>query len=102
MKKGLLIALLALGVVVTAAAGSQHKQSPKPKYQAKADTSFNVKAESFGDFSSMEKMMEDMHKQSRNFFDNALEQTSPSAIFPTHRALLKTDDPPNKSHPGTL
>ncbi|TCN70115.1 hypothetical protein [Acetobacteroides hydrogenigenes] len=72
MKKGLLIALLALGVVVTAAAGSQHKQSSKPKYQAKADTSFNVKAESFGDFSSMEKMMEDMHKQSRNFFDNAM------------------------------
>ena len=72
MRKGLLIALLALGVVATAAAGSLQKKSVKPKYQAKADTSFNIQSEDFDSPASIEKMMKEMHKQSRNFMSDAM------------------------------
>jgi hypothetical protein len=72
MRKGLLIALLALGVVATAAAGNLPKKSVKPKYQAKADTTFNIKSDDFGSFTSIENMMKEMHKQSRSFMNDAM------------------------------
>lgn len=74
MKKGLLITMLVLGTVVIAAAGNPQKKGMKPKYQAKADTSFNIKSDSFDDFASfdMEKMMKEAQKQSSHFVDDAL------------------------------
>lgn len=74
MKKGLLITMLVLGVVVVAAAGNPQKKGMKPKYQAKADTAFNIKSDSFDGIASfdMGKMMEEMQAQSRHFMDDAL------------------------------
>jgi len=72
MRKGLLIALLALGVATTAAAGGLQKRSQKPKYQAKADTSANIKSDEFNSVTSFDRMMTEMQKQSQSFMNNAM------------------------------
>lgn len=69
MKKGMLIVLLAVGVVASASAGDPLKKGKKSSHKAKADTCFSSMPDKYA---SVDKLMDDMHRQSRDFFDNAM------------------------------
>lgn len=70
MRKGLLVAFLALGVAA-ASFGVPEKKSAKPKYHAKADTSMRHKSGRAADRSSLEKMIKEMEKHSMQGWDDA-------------------------------
>ncbi len=73
-----------MGVVATAAAGSIPKKSQKPKYQAKADTSFNTQPYNFDSPASIEEMMKEMHKQSRSFMNDAMAMMNDAPMHDFH------------------